>query len=100
MFAEPSKKLDHWDVISGLRDHYQGTPAEPYFNRNPSGPWRPISLLRTQVTHVSVQRPAGGGLPQELRTVGERRARRGRRFPSSPLLGRWAPAAALGCLDD
>ncbi|KAI8466152.1 MAG: pathogenicity island-encoded protein D [Monoraphidium minutum] len=69
VFLKPHKKLTLWDVIRGLRDHYQGTPGEPYFAQNPGGPWRPVSLLRTQVAHVSVQRPPGAGLPEELAFV-------------------------------
>lgn len=66
----PLRKLSVWDVIKGMRDTYSGTPLEPYMSQNPHAPARPIALLRTQLTHVTQQRPQEAGLPEELTYIG------------------------------
>ena len=66
VFVEPKKKLSVQDVASGLRNRYEGTPHDPYQNKNPKEPYRPISVIRTSLSHISQARP---GLPSDIATV-------------------------------
>ena len=45
-------KLSVADVESGLQNYYQGTAADPYTSQNPKATARPISVYRTQQSHV------------------------------------------------
>jgi dipeptidase len=56
LFPTPSEKLSLADVARGLRDHYQGTTHDPYTNQNPQEPWRPISVLRASLSHITQTR--------------------------------------------
>ncbi len=57
VFLKPSHKLSVADVEQGLRNHYQGTSHAPYANSNPKEPYRPISVFRTQESHILQVRP-------------------------------------------
>lgn len=49
-----------------LRNHYQNTSHDPYANNNPKEPWRPISVFRTQESHILQVRP---NLPKAIGEV-------------------------------
>ena len=66
VFMRPSKKLTVEDVKAALRNHYDGTPHDPYLNQNPKEPYRPISVMRTAISHVTQTR---GDLPEDLAVV-------------------------------
>lgn len=66
VFVEPPKKLSVADVIQALRNHYVGTVRDPYQQRNPNEPDRPISVLRASLSHVTQTRP---GLPDDIAVV-------------------------------
>lgn len=57
VFLKPTKKLTVIDVEQALRNHYQGTKHDPYANKNPQEAYRPISVFRTQESHVLQVRP-------------------------------------------
>ncbi|EAR55754.1 putative secreted peptidase [Photobacterium sp. SKA34] len=57
VFLKPSHKLSVADVEQGLRNHYQGTSHDPYANSNPKEAYRPISVFRTQESHILQVRP-------------------------------------------
>lgn len=57
VFLQPAHKISVADVQAALRNHYQGTPHDPYANANPKEPYRPISVFRTQESHVLQVRP-------------------------------------------
>jgi dipeptidase len=57
LFPTPTRKLSVWDVARGLRDHYQGSAHDPYTHQNPKEPWRPISVLRASLSHITQTRP-------------------------------------------
>ena len=65
-FGVPKKKLSIADVAAGLRDHYDGSSHDPYLNKNPKETWRPISVLRTSISHITSTR---AWLPDDLATV-------------------------------
>lgn len=48
----PSHLLSVLDVMHGLQNHYQNTVHDPYARRNPSEPWRPISVFRAMDSHI------------------------------------------------
>ncbi|WPL19871.1 Dipeptidase [Thiorhodovibrio winogradskyi] len=56
LFPTPSEKLSIADVARGLRDYYQGTTHDPYTHQNPQEPWRPISVLRASLSHITQTR--------------------------------------------
>jgi len=66
VFAKPKKKISVRDVIRGLRNRYEGTPHDPYQHRNPKEPYRPISVIRTSLSHITQTRP---DLPADLASV-------------------------------
>jgi len=66
VFAKPKKKLSVHDVARGLRNRYEGTSHDPYQHRNPKEPYRPISVIRTSLSHITQARP---DLPADLATV-------------------------------
>jgi dipeptidase len=57
VFVKPKKKLSVHDVARGLRNRYEGTAHDPYQNKNPKEPYRPISVLRTSLSHITKVRP-------------------------------------------
>ncbi|MEG0866531.1 MAG: C69 family dipeptidase [Hafnia sp.] len=57
VFLQPEHKISVADVQAALRNHYQGTSLDPYANANPKEPYRPISVFRTQESHVLQVRP-------------------------------------------
>ncbi|WP_108651675.1 C69 family dipeptidase [Dongshaea marina] len=66
VFLKPAHKLSVQDLESALRNHYQGTPHDPYMNANPNEPYRPISVFRTQESHILQVRP---DMPAEIGNV-------------------------------
>ena len=66
VFWQPSKQLSVWDVASGLRDHYNNTGHDPYTYSNPKEPWRPISVIRTSISHITQNYP---DLPRDIATI-------------------------------
>ncbi|HIF9405592.1 C69 family dipeptidase [Photobacterium damselae subsp. damselae] len=66
VFLKPTHKLTVADVEQGLRNHYQGTSHDPYANKNPKEPYRPVSVFRTQESHVLQVRP---NLPKAIGEV-------------------------------
>ncbi|WP_367299545.1 C69 family dipeptidase [Hafnia alvei] len=57
VFLKPAHKISVADVQAALRNHYQGTAHDPYANNNPKEAYRPISVFRTQESHVLQVRP-------------------------------------------
>ena len=53
VFLNPSHALSKDDIAAGLRNHYNDTANDPYQNQNPNTPWRPISVLRTSLSHIT-----------------------------------------------
>lgn len=66
VFMQPSKKMSVWDVAKGLRNHYNGTPNDPYQTQNPKEVNRPISVLRASFSHITQVKP---NLPSDIATV-------------------------------
>lgn len=66
VFVQPSKKVTVQDVAKALRNHYNGTPHDPYLNRNPKEPFRPISVMRASLSHITQTRP---DLPADIAVV-------------------------------
>ncbi|OKB66838.1 peptidase C69 [Serratia marcescens] len=65
-FLPPASKVTIAGVEQALRNHYQGTGHDPYANNNPKEPYRPVSVFRTQESHILQVRP---GLPQAIGEV-------------------------------
>ncbi|GAB6058943.1 C69 family dipeptidase [Desulfonatronum parangueonense] len=57
VFVQPNRKLTVQDVAAGLRNRYQGTTHDPYMNQNPKEPYRPISVMRASLSHITQTRP-------------------------------------------
>lgn len=66
LFLTPITKISVAAVKNALRNHYQGTSHDPYASHNPQEPWRPISVFRTQESHILQVRPK---LPQAIGNV-------------------------------
>jgi dipeptidase len=66
VFVEPKKKLSVRDVARGLRNRYEGTAHDPYQNKNPKEPYRPISVIRTSLSHIIQSRQ---DMPSDIATV-------------------------------
>ena len=66
VFLTPDHKLGLDDIKKALRNHYQGTPHDPYANQNPKEPYRPIAVFRGQESHILHVRPE---LPREIGNV-------------------------------
>ncbi|MGI9276804.1 MAG: C69 family dipeptidase [Endozoicomonas sp.] len=66
VFPVPSRKMTVASVAAGLRDHYQGTAHDAYQNRNPGDNWRPISVMRASISHITSIRH---WLPNDIATV-------------------------------
>ena len=64
----PDRKVTVEDVEYVLSAHYQGTPYDPYSNRNPQkrGIYRPIGINRTGVTAICQIRD---DVPEEIRGI-------------------------------
>lgn len=52
VFLKPDHKLSVTDVEDGLRSYFKGTDSDPYTSQNPKATARPISVYRTQESHV------------------------------------------------
>ena len=63
VFATPNHKISLSDLKNMLRQHYEGTPSDPYMACDSSATWRPISIFRTAITHILEIRP---DLPKEI----------------------------------
>ncbi|WP_413516577.1 C69 family dipeptidase [Photobacterium phosphoreum] len=57
VYLTPKNKLSVYDVMQGLRNHYQATDHDPYAHCNPADPYRPIAVFRTEHSHVLQLRP-------------------------------------------
>lgn len=61
------QKADEMLTVGKLRDayrfHYDGTEHDPYLHSNGKEPWRPVSIFRTNQTHILTIRP---WLPKEI----------------------------------
>ncbi|MBJ3817039.1 C69 family dipeptidase [Shimwellia pseudoproteus] len=57
VFVKPAHKISVEDVKQALRNRYQGTSHDPYANVNPQEAWRPVSVFRTQESHILQVRP-------------------------------------------
>ena len=66
VFVQPSRKVSVQDVATALRNHYNGSPHDPYQNRNPQEPYRPISVMRASLSHITQTRP---DLPGDIAVV-------------------------------
>jgi len=66
VFVQPDRKLTVQDVAAGLRNRYQGTPHDPYIHQNPKEPYRPISVMRASLSHITQTRP---DLPGDIAVI-------------------------------
>lgn len=66
VFVQPDRNLTIQDVAAGLRNRYQGTPHDPYMNQNPKEPYRPISVMRASLSHITQTRP---DLPSDIAVI-------------------------------
>lgn len=66
VMLKPASKITVAQVEQALRNHYQGTDHDPYANNNPQEPYRPISVFRTQESHILQVRP---NLPKAIGEV-------------------------------
>jgi len=66
VFVKPARKLSVQDVAAGLRNHYDGTEHAPYLHQNPKEPWRPISVMRANISHITQTHP---DLPRAIGVV-------------------------------
>ncbi|EAA5550597.1 C69 family dipeptidase [Salmonella enterica subsp. enterica] len=57
VFLRPDREISVAEVRKALRNHYQGTSHDPYVNNNPEESWRPVSVFRTQESHILQVRP-------------------------------------------
>ncbi len=57
VFLTPKHKISLQDVEAIMRNHYQGTPMDPYVNADPVGHYRPISVFRCVESHIVQVRP-------------------------------------------
>ena len=66
VFMRPVRKLTVWDVAKGLRNHYDNTSHDPYQQKNPKEPYRPISVFRASLSHITQTR---ADLPDDIAIV-------------------------------
>ncbi len=66
VFVQPDRKLTVQDVAEGLRNRYQGTPHDPYIHQNPKEPYRPVSVMRASLSHITQTRP---DLPGDIAVI-------------------------------
>ena len=52
VFLKPDHKLSVSDVEHGLQSYFKGTKSDPYTSQNPKATARPISVYRTQESHI------------------------------------------------
>ncbi|MEC6796286.1 C69 family dipeptidase [Photobacterium sp. S4TG1] len=57
VYLTPKYKLSVYDVMQGLRNHYQATDHDAYAHCNPNDSYRPIAVFRTEHSHVLHVRP-------------------------------------------
>ena len=57
VFAEAKDKITLQDMRTAFRFHYDGTEHDPYLHSNGKEPYRPVSIFRTQQTHIMQYRP-------------------------------------------
>ncbi len=57
VFLKPTHKISLQQVEAIMRNHYQGTPMDPYINKDPEGHYRPISVFRCAESHILEVRP-------------------------------------------
>jgi dipeptidase len=57
VFAEAKHKITLQDMRTAFRFHYDGTEHDPYLHSNGKEPYRPVSIFRTQQTHIMQVRP-------------------------------------------
>ena len=57
VFAEAKHKITLQDMRRAFRFHYDGTEHDPYLHSNGKEPYRPVSIFRTQQTHIMQYRP-------------------------------------------
>ncbi len=63
VYQTADKKLTISDLRKAFRYHYDDTEHDPYLHSNGKEPWRPISIFRTNETHILSVRP---WLPKEI----------------------------------
>ena len=66
VFAKAAHKVTLTELRTAFRFHYDNTEHDPYLNRNPKEPYRPVSIFRTTQTHLLQVRPE---LPQAIGCV-------------------------------
>lgn len=66
VFVRPERNLTIQDVAEGLRNRYQGTPHDPYMHQNPREPYRPASVMRASLSHITQTRP---DLPGDIAVI-------------------------------
>lgn len=66
VFLKPAKKLGLEDIKNGLRNHYENVGTSPYATTYPDTTKRPISVFRTQHSHILQVRK---DLPKEIGNV-------------------------------
>ncbi len=66
VFVQPDRKLTVQDVAQGLRNRYQGTPHDPYMHQNPQESYRPVSVMRASLSHITQTRP---DLPGDIAVI-------------------------------
>lgn len=66
VFLKPDHKLGVLDVQSGLQSYFQKSNLDPYTNQNPKSDYRPVSVFRTQQSHVLQLR---NNLPEPIANV-------------------------------
>jgi dipeptidase len=66
VFLKPVRKLSVWDVAKGLRNYYNNTSHDPYQQKNPKEPYRPISVFRASLSHITQTR---ADLPDDIAIV-------------------------------
>ncbi len=57
VYARADQPISLSDMRRAFRFHYQGTEHDPYLHSNPREPYRPVSIYRTQQTHILHVRP-------------------------------------------
>jgi len=66
VFVQPNRKLSVQDLKQALRNHYNSTAHDPYLHQNPKEPYRPISVMRTALSHITQTRPE---LPSDIAVI-------------------------------
>jgi len=63
VWQKADEKLTIGRLRNAYRFHYDGTEHDPYLHSNGKEPWRPVSIFRTNQTHILTIRP---WLPKEI----------------------------------